>query len=83
VYFSIWTDEELCEIPRDLSCFACFFIVQFRIKSKIFIDFIAVFAIDFDLVKKREINVEVSLDVFLDLRVVPWFLPHELIRREG
>jgi len=43
----------------------------------------AVFSIDFNFIEKRKIYIEVSLDVFLDFSVVPWFLSHELVSRES
>jgi len=79
----IRSNQKLGEIPRDLQSFPCFFIMQFRVKSQKLINFAAVFAIHFDFIENRKIHIEISLCVFLDLRVVPWFLPHELVCREG
>jgi len=62
---------------------SCFFIVQLRVESQKFKDFTAILTINFNLVENREIHIEIRLCVLLDLRVVPWLLSHELIRRES
>ena len=57
--------------------------MELRVESQELIDFVTVFTIDFYLIEEREINIEVSLDVLLNLGIIPRFLTHKLVGRKS
>ena len=75
-------DQELGEVPRNLTCSLVCSTVEFAVHPKTLVDWVSTWPVHFDLWEQWELSPVLARGKRLDLSLSAWFLPTELVAWE-
>jgi hypothetical protein len=79
---SVSIDQELSEVPWNFSSLLLLLVPEWRVSSEIFVNWVAVLSITFNLAHHLELDLKLGPDGLLDISIALSLLALELVARE-